>query len=72
MPLITVKVFKEELSAAQSTDLIGKITDAVAQVTSDKLREVTWVVIEEINDGHWGVGGNPIGLEDVNKITSAS
>ncbi len=68
MPLINVKVFKDELSADQSRDLIGKITDAITDVTSEKLRDVTWVVIEEIKDGQWGVGGNPLGLGDVKKI----
>ena len=65
MPLINVKVFKDELSQDQSKALIGKITDAVAEVTSDKLRDVTWVIIDEIKDGHWGVGGKAIGLDDV-------
>ena len=68
MPLINVKVFKDELSADQSRDLIGKITDAITEVTSEKLRDVTWIVIEEVKDGQWGVGGNAIGLDDVKNI----
>jgi len=68
MPLINVKVFVGELSADQSKDLIGKITDAVTEVTSEKLRDVTWVIIEEVEDGCWGVGGNALGLDDVKKI----
>lgn len=68
MPLIQVKVFKDELSADQSKDLIGKITDVVADVASKKLRDVTWVIIEEVKDGQWGVGGNALGLDDVRKI----
>ncbi len=68
MPLINVKVFKDELSADQSKKLIGKITDAVTEVTSEKLRDVTWVIIEEVKDGQWGVGGNALGLDDVKKI----
>ncbi len=67
MPLIQVKVFKDELSAGQSKELIGKITDAVTEVTSKELRDVTWVIIEEVKDGQWGVAGNALGLEDVNK-----
>ncbi len=48
--------------------MIGKITDVVAEVTSEKLRDVTWVIIEEVKDGQWGVGGNALGLDDVKKI----
>ena len=68
MPLIQVKVFENELSEKQSTDLIDKITDAVTEVTSEKLRDVTWVIIDEVKSGQWGVGGNAIGLDDVKSI----
>ena len=68
MPLIQVKVFEDELSQEQSKDLLNKITDAVAEVTSENLRDVTWVIIDEVKSGHWGVGGNALGLEDVKKL----
>ena len=68
MPLVEIKVFKDELDQDQSKELITKITDAVTEVTSDKLRGVTWVIIDEIKDGQWGVGGNALGLDDVKKI----
>ena len=68
MPLIEIKVFEDELSQEQSKDLINKITDAVTEVTSDELRDVTWVIIDEVKSGHWGVGGKAIGLDDVRKI----
>ena len=48
--------------------MIGKITDAVTEVTNEKLRDVTWVIIEEVKDGQWGVAGNALGLDDVKKI----
>ena len=70
MPLIQVKVFKDELNQAQSADLIRGITETVTQVTSDKLRDATWVVIEEINDGQLGVGGNALSLDDVKRMIS--
>lgn len=68
MPLIEIKMFKNELDKKQSETLIQKVTDAVTEVTSEKLREVTWVVIQEINDGHWGVGGQALALDDVKKM----
>ena len=68
MPLIQIKVFEDELSQEQAKDLINKITDAVTEVTSEKLRDVTWVVINEVRSGHWGVGGNALGLDDVKKL----
>ena len=71
MPLIAVKVFKDELSQEQSKALIEKITNTVLEVTSEKLRDATWVVIEEVRDGHWGVGGNPLRLDDVKTLIAS-
>lgn len=68
MPLIEVKVFKDELTSEQTRALIQKITDAVANVTSPKLRPVTWVVVQEIKDGNWGVGGEALALTEVKKM----
>ncbi|TDF37473.1 4-oxalocrotonate tautomerase family protein [Alteromonadaceae bacterium M269] len=70
MPLITVKVFENELDEAQSRALIEKITDSVTSVTSEKLRDATWVMIEEIKDKHWAIGGNALALDDVKKMIS--
>ena len=71
MPLIEVKVFEDELSQAQSKDLIEKITNAVTEVTSEKLCDVTWVIIDEVKSGYWGVGGSPLGLDDVRNIMAS-
>lgn len=71
MPFIEVKVFEDELSSEQSKEMIQKITDVVTEVTSEKLRDVTWVVINEVKSGNWGVGGNALGLDDVKKIIGA-
>jgi len=72
MPFIQIKVFEDELSEEQSKELIVKITNAVTEVTSEKLRDMTWVVIDEVKSGHWGVGGHALGLDDVNKLVRSN
>lgn len=52
MPFIQVKVFENELNLEQTENLIHKITDVVAEVTNEKLRDVTWVTIEEISGSY--------------------
>lgn len=71
MPLVQIQVFKGELDKEQSAKLISKVTDAITDVTSEKLRDVTWVVINEVENGKWGVGGNALGLDDVKKIMAS-
>ena len=68
MPLVEIKVFEKELSTEQTGELISRVTDAVTSVTSEKLRDVTWVIVNEVPSGNWGVGGAALGLEDVKKI----
>ena len=68
MPLLEVKVFEDELTVEQTKELIQKITDAVTTITSEKLRDVTCVIINEVKSGNWGVGGKALGLQDVRKI----
>lgn len=65
MPLVEVKVFEDELTQEQTKQLIQRITDAVTTVTSERLRDVTWVIVNSVKSGGWGIGGNSLGVEDV-------
>ena len=65
MPFIEVKLFQGELTQEQTQRLIRGITDTVAAVEGEKLRDVTWVVIDEVKSGNWGVGGKALALADV-------
>jgi 4-oxalocrotonate tautomerase len=62
-------VFEDELTSDQTAELIRKVTDAVTEVTSEKLRDVTWVIVDQVKSGSWGVGGQALGLADVKKMT---
>ena len=70
MPLVTIKVFEDELSDLQSQDLIRQVTEAIIPFVGEKLRGNTWVLIEEIASGSWGIGGKAFGLKDVRAIQS--
>jgi len=72
MPFVEVKVFKDELTPGQTRTLIQKITDVVASVTSEKLRDVPWVIVSEVPSGNWGVGGAALGLDDVKNIIAGT
>jgi 4-oxalocrotonate tautomerase len=68
MPLITVKVFEDELTKQQTADIIRGITEAVIPFVGERLREATWVLVEEIKSGAWGIGGKPFGLPALRAI----
>ena len=60
MPLIQIKGVGGYLTLLQKQEMIRKVTDAVLSVEGEGLRQVTWVTIEDVQPGAWGVGGNPV------------
>ena len=59
MPLIQVKLIEGVFDAAEKEAIIEKLTDAMVSVEGEVMRPVTWVVIEEVADGEWGIAGKP-------------
>lgn len=70
MPLVTIKVFRDELSESQTKNLIHQVTEAVIPFVGERLRQNTWVLVEEISSGSWGIGGKAFGLQDVRAAQS--
>jgi 4-oxalocrotonate tautomerase len=68
MPLIQVKLIEKVLSPAQKAELITKLTDVMVSVEGENFRPVTWVTIEEVHSGEWGIGGQPMTTEAVRAI----
>jgi 4-oxalocrotonate tautomerase len=65
MPLIQVKYIKDTFTPTQKTEIISKLTDAMVSIRGENLRPVTWVTIEEICSGEWGIGGQPVTIDAV-------
>ena len=70
MPLAQLKGLSGFLSTKQKTELIRKVTDAIVSVEEEGLRPVTWVIIEEVPSGDWGVGGTPVTIEALKKMAA--
>src|ERR1700761_4953265 len=65
MPLIQVRVIKDVFSKDQKRQMISKLTDAMVSIEGENMRGVTWCVIEEVESGDWGIGGNALTTTDV-------
>jgi 4-oxalocrotonate tautomerase len=70
MPLVQVKVINGVFSEAQKKAIIEKLTDAMVSVEGENMRQVTWVVIEEVNSGDWGIGGKALTTADVKALAA--
>ena len=47
MPLINVKVIEGVFTAEQKQEMVRKLTDTMVSIEGEKMRGVTWVVVEE-------------------------
>ena len=70
MPLVNVKVIEGVFSAAQKQDMVRRFTDAMVEIEGENMRPVTWVVVEEVKSGDWGIGGNPLSTADVRALAA--
>ena len=70
MPFAEVKVFQGELTEAQTQEVIQKVTEVVVGIVGENLRGATWVVIDEVKSGNWGVGGQALTLDDVKALAA--
>ncbi len=65
MPFVQVKVIEGVFSDSQKQEMIRKLTDAMVSVEGETMREVTWVVVEEVKSGSWAIGGKALTTADV-------
>jgi 4-oxalocrotonate tautomerase len=70
MPLIQVKLIEEVFTPAQKKEIITKLTDAMVAIQGENLRPVTWVVIEEVQSGEWGIGGQAMTTDAVRGLAA--
>jgi 4-oxalocrotonate tautomerase len=70
MPLIQVKLIEEVFTPAQKKDMIAKLTDAMVSIEGENMRQVTWVVIEDVKSGEWGIGGKPLTTDAVKALAA--
>jgi 4-oxalocrotonate tautomerase len=70
MPLIQVKLIEEVFTAAQKKEIITRLTDAMVAIEGENLRPVTWVMIEEVRSGDWGIGGQSMTTDAVRGLAA--
>jgi 4-oxalocrotonate tautomerase len=72
MPFVNVKVIEGVFTPKQKQEIIRKVTDAMVSIEGEIFRPVTWVVVEEVKSGDWGIGGNGLTLSDVKAMAAGN
>lgn len=71
MPLVDIQLIKGVFSPEQKKEMIEKVTDTMVKIEGEAMRGVTWVRIQELASGEWGIGGKAITASDVKAMQSS-
>jgi 4-oxalocrotonate tautomerase len=72
MPLVNVQIIENVFTPEQKKQIIAKVTDAMVSIEGEALRSVTWVKIDEVKEGNWGIGGQALRANDVHRLQKAA
>ncbi len=70
MPLINVKLIEDVFTSDQKREIVERLTDAMVSIEGENMRSLTWVVVEEVASGDWGMGGKPVSTDDVKALAA--
>jgi 4-oxalocrotonate tautomerase len=68
MPLINVRVIENVFTADQKQQMARDLTEAMVAIEGERMRGVTWCVIEEVKSGDWAIGGQSLTTEAVQAL----
>lgn len=70
MPLVNVKVIEGVFTQEQKREMVTRLTETMVAIEGENMRPVTWVVVEEVKSGDWGIGGQPLTTADVKSLAA--
>ena len=72
MPLINVKLVEGVFDADTKQRIVRDLTEAMVAIEGENMRPVTWVLVEELKSGDWGIAGNPLTTADVKALAAGA
>jgi 4-oxalocrotonate tautomerase len=68
MPFINVKLIENVFTNEQKQQIARDLTEAMVAIEGERMRGVTWCVVEEVKSGDWAIGGQPLTTEAVHNL----
>jgi 4-oxalocrotonate tautomerase len=72
MPFANLKIPAGSLTAEQKKLLIDRVTDLYAETFGEVARPNTMVLVDEVVDGGWGIGGHVLTLDQIHPKTDTA
>ena len=71
MPLVQVKLIEGVFNHDQKQEMVSRLTETMVDIEGEAMRPVTWVVLEEVANGEWGIGGKALTTQDVKDLQAS-
>jgi 4-oxalocrotonate tautomerase len=68
MPVVNVRLMENVLSPEQKHQIAEQFTDTLVSVIGEPVRELTWVIVDDIRSGQLSIGAKPITTEAVKEM----
>jgi len=72
MPFVNVKIIAGVFGDDEKRQIVEDVTEAMVAIEGENMRGVTWVVVEEVHSGDWGIGGQPLTTEAVKALAAGT
>ncbi|MEM6462128.1 MAG: tautomerase family protein [Pseudomonadota bacterium] len=68
MPLVDIQVIEGVFTEAEKAEMIEKVTNTMVEIEGETMRGVTWVRVQDVPSGQWGIGGQALTAKDVKAL----
>ena len=72
MPLVDIQVIEGVFSEDEKSEMIRKVTDTMVAIEGETMRGVTWVRVQDVPSGQWGIGGKALTARDVKALQAGN
>jgi 4-oxalocrotonate tautomerase len=72
MPLVNVKLVEGVFSAEQNQQIVRDLTETMVAIEGENMRPISWVIVEEVKSGDWGIAGDPTTTADVKALAAGA
>jgi 4-oxalocrotonate tautomerase len=72
VPVVNLRVMENVLSDEQKNEIAEQFTDTLVSVIGEPVRELTWVIVDDIRSGTLTIGAKPITTEAVKEMLAGA
>ncbi|WP_329154304.1 4-oxalocrotonate tautomerase family protein [Streptomyces sp. NBC_01456] len=69
MPYANFKIPAGTLTQKQKAQIITRTTDLYVEIYGERARATTLVLVEEVPEGGWGIGGHVLTVAEIQQLS---